>query len=96
MKNNHTESRKARLQQAAMAGMIVMAGVGFVGSASAGMLPQGWVKCYGIARAHQNQCMSVGGITRGSSTTNGNPDAWLGAPKGVCLKIVNSSLTPGK
>ncbi|OYV78467.1 MAG: hypothetical protein B7Z70_09425 [Acidithiobacillus ferrivorans] len=43
-----------------------------------------------------NQCMSMGGITRGSAKTNGDPDAWLGVPKGVCLKIVGGSLTPGK
>ncbi|WP_404812587.1 MULTISPECIES: BufA1 family periplasmic bufferin-type metallophore [Acidithiobacillus] len=40
--------------------------------------------------------MSIGGVTRGSAKTNGNPDAWLAVPKGVCLKIVGSSLTPGK
>ena len=90
------DGNKARLQKMAMAGMVAMAGVGFSTIASAGMLPHGWVKCYGIALAHQNQCMSVNGIKRGSSTTNGNPDAWLGVPKGVCLKIVNGSMTPGK
>ncbi|WP_404812730.1 MULTISPECIES: DUF2282 domain-containing protein [Acidithiobacillus] len=40
--------------------------------------------------------MSIGGITPGSAKTNGNPDAWLAVPKGVCLKIVGGSLTPGK
>ncbi|UEO00448.1 DUF2282 domain-containing protein [Acidiferrobacter thiooxydans] len=90
------DSNKVRFQKMAVAGMVAMTAAGFSASASAGMLPHGWAKCYGIARAHQNQCMSVDGITRGSATTNGNPDAWLGVPKGVCLKIVNGSLSPGK
>ena len=89
-------NRKHTFQRTLFAGAVAMAGVGFAGTAMAGMMPQGYVKCYGIARAHQNQCMSIGGITRGSAKTNGNPDAWLAVPKGVCLKIVGGSLTPGK
>jgi uncharacterized membrane protein len=87
--------RNRVLRQAALAGALALAGAGFAGTAWAG-LPPGYVKCYGIAKAHQNQCRSIGGITRGSATTNGNPDAWLGMPKGVCTKIVGGSLTPGK
>jgi len=88
--------RNRVLRQAALAGALALAGAGFASTAWAGMMPHGYVKCYGIAKAHQNGCMSIGGITRGSATTNGNPDAWLAVPKGVCLKIVGGSLTPGK
>ncbi|PKY11510.1 hypothetical protein B1757_04675 [Acidithiobacillus marinus] len=89
-------NRKQTFKRTLFAGVVVMAGAGFASTAWAGMMPHGYVKCYGIARAHQNQCMSIGGITRGSAKTNGNPDAWLAVPKGVCMKIVGGSLTPGK
>lgn len=94
--SNVTVNRKHTFQRVAFAGVVAMAGAGFASTAWAGMMPSGYVKCYGIARAHMNQCMSMGGITRGSAKTNGDPDAWLGVPKGVCLKIVGGSLTPGK
>jgi uncharacterized membrane protein len=90
---------KNTLQHAAFAGVLALASVGFTGTAWAGMMsmvPKGYVQCYGIAKAHQNGCMSIDGITRGSSTTNGNPDAWLAVPAGVCQKIVGGSLVPGK
>ncbi|MBU2753566.1 DUF2282 domain-containing protein [Acidithiobacillus sp. CV18-2] len=92
----HGSNRNKMVRHVAMAGVLALAGAGFASTAWAGMMPEGYVKCYGIAKAHQNQCMSIGGITRGSAATNGNPDAWLAVPKGVCQKIVGGSLTPGK
>ena len=90
--SNAAENRKHIIQRAAFAGLLTMTGAGFASSAWAGMT--GYVRCYGIARAHMNQCNSIAGITRGSAATNGDPDAWLAVPKGLCLKIVGGSLTP--
>ena len=56
-------------------------------------------KCYGIAKAHKNDCgaSEAGTSCQGTSKVDGNPNAWVYVgPKGVCEKIVGGSLTHGK
>lgn len=56
--------------------------------------PTDMEKCYGIARAHQNDC---GTNTHGCSneqTVDGDKSNWLAVPKGLCNKIVGGSLKP--
>ena len=48
-------NRNKMVRHVAMAGVLALAGAGFASTAWAGMLPEGYVKCYGIAKAHQNQ-----------------------------------------
>ncbi len=51
-------------------------------------------KCYGIAKAHQNDCAAGPGTScAGSSTTDGQKNAWMLVPEGTCEKIVGGSLS---
>lgn len=52
-------------------------------------------KCYGIARAGQNDCASTGNNScAGTSRVDADPLAWLYVPAGYCERIVEGSLTP--
>ena len=46
-------------------------------------------KCYGIAKAGKNDCAAGPGTScQGSSTKDGEEDAWMLVMKGNCEKIV--------
>ena len=55
-------------------------------------------KCYGVAKAGQNDCgiKSQGTSCAGQAKTDGIHDAWIYLPKGACDKIVGGSTTPAK
>jgi len=53
-------------------------------------------KCYGIVKAGQNDCATATASCAGSSTKDGQKDAWMLVPKGSCEKIVGGSLDAGK
>jgi uncharacterized membrane protein len=52
-------------------------------------------KCYGIAKAHKNDCAvkNSSHSCAGQATKNGEKDAFVYVPKGACEKIVGGSLT---
>jgi len=52
-------------------------------------------KCYGIAKAGQNDCASTGNNScAGTSRADADPRAWLYLPEGYCERVVEGSLTP--
>ena len=52
-------------------------------------------KCYGIAKAGQNDCASTGNNScGGTSKANGDPNAWIYVPAGYCERIVGGSVKP--
>lgn len=51
-------------------------------------------KCYGIAKAGQNDCATATSSCNGTSTRDNQKDAYLNVPAGACNKIVGGSLTP--
>jgi uncharacterized membrane protein len=52
-------------------------------------------KCYGIAKAGQNDCASAGSNScGGTSKANSDPKAWMYVPAGYCARIVGGSTTP--
>jgi uncharacterized membrane protein len=52
-------------------------------------------KCYGIAKAGQNDCASTGNNScAGTSRVNADPNAWVYVPAGYCDRIVSASKTP--
>ena len=54
-------------------------------------------KCYGVAKAGQNDCKAGPGTScAGSSTKDAQKDAWMFVAKGSCDKIVGGSLKPKK
>lgn len=54
----------------------------------------GTEKCYGIAKAHHNDCASKAAkhSCAGQAKTDGGKDDWVKLPKGVCSKIVGGNL----
>lgn len=53
-------------------------------------------KCYGVAKAGKNDCQTANSSCAGTSTKDGQKDAFVAVPKGLCEKLVGGSLTPGK
>jgi uncharacterized membrane protein len=50
-------------------------------------------KCYCVAKAGKNDCAAGPGTScAGSSTIDGQSNAWMYVPKGSCEKLVNGSL----
>jgi uncharacterized membrane protein len=59
--------------------------------------PTNWKaeKCYGIAKAGQNDCASTGNNScGGTSKINSDPRGWIYVPAGYCERIVGGSLKP--
>ncbi|MFT5451451.1 MAG: putative membrane protein [Enterobacterales bacterium] len=51
-------------------------------------------KCYGVAKAGQNDCKAGAGTScAGTSTTDAQGDAWIYVAKGTCDKLVGGSLS---
>ena len=48
-------------------------------------------KCYGVAEAGKNDCQTASSSCAGTSTEDGQADAWIYLPKGTCDKIVGGS-----
>ena len=54
-------------------------------------------KCYGVAKAAQNDCKAGPGTScAGTSTKDGQGNAWIYVAKGTCDKIVGGSLDEKK
>ena len=53
-------------------------------------------KCYGIAKAGKNDCQTATSSCAGTSKRDRQADAWLAVPAGLCEKLVDASLKPGK
>ncbi|HVV69454.1 MAG TPA: DUF2282 domain-containing protein [Gammaproteobacteria bacterium] len=56
--------------------------------------PPGMEKCYGIAKARQNQCGTKSHACGGLSKKDRDPEAWIFLPKGSCDKIAGGSTSP--
>lgn len=50
-------------------------------------------KCFGVAKAGQNGCQNKHGSCAGTSKVDGQKDAWIIVPKGLCTKLVGGSLS---
>jgi uncharacterized membrane protein len=51
-------------------------------------------KCYGVSEAGKNDCAAGPGTTcAGTSTVDGQGNAWIYVPQGTCEKLVNGSLS---
>ena len=52
-------------------------------------------KCYGVVKAGKNDCQTASSACAGTSTTDGQKDAWVYVPKGTCDKLVGGSTKAG-
>lgn len=53
-------------------------------------------KCYGVAKKGMNDCATATSSCASSSNKDGQKDAFIILPKGLCDRIVGGSLTPEK
>lgn len=83
------------IMAAAVTALFTLGAVGASGTALAAGKPA-MQKCYGIAKAHQNDCKSASHACKGMSTKNDDPKSFIALPKGVCEKIAGGSVSPGK
>ena len=51
-------------------------------------------KCFGIAKATQNDCQTTSNSCAGTAKRDMQPDAWIYVPAGTCQKIAGASLMP--
>lgn len=58
-------------------------------------VPKGTEKCYGIAKAGQNDCSNNAHKCGGEAKENGSKSEWLAVPNGLCNKIVGGSTKSG-
>jgi uncharacterized membrane protein len=79
----------------AMAGVIGLAAVAQAANPTPAPVPAFKnEKCYGIAKAGQNDCQTANSSCAGTSQRDGQADAWLYVPAGACAKIVGGSAKP--
>lgn len=55
----------------------------------------GMVKCYGISRAHMNDCASTSHSCQGQAVHNGSKESFPLVPDGLCHKIVGGARKAG-
>jgi uncharacterized membrane protein len=75
---------KSTLIHAAVAGLIA---AGMAGEAIAQEAKPAKEKCFGIAKAGQNDCGTASHSCAGKSKKNGAPDEWKYVAKGTCEKL---------
>ena len=81
------------LTKIAVAGALTAA---LAASPLGGALAAEMEKCYGVAKAGMNDCKAGEGTTcQGTSTMDGQMNAWILTPAGLCGKLVGGSLTEG-
>ncbi len=51
-------------------------------------------KCFGIAKAGQNDCQTANSSCAGTSKRDSQGDAWIYMPAGACDKVVGGSKEP--
>lgn len=75
----------------AVAGLFALNALGIASAAHAEDKPE---KCYGVVKAGKNDCQTATSSCAGTSTADGQKDAWIYLPKGTCEKVVGGSLKP--
>ncbi len=82
---------KRKLLQSAVAGMIAL-GIGQPASAQDATADK--EKCYGIAKAGQNDCGTAKHTCAGKAKRDKDPEEWKYVPKGTCEKAGGSTKGP--
>lgn len=62
-------------------------------STRAGEIPN-MEKCYGVTKAGLNDCSTRAHHCSGESKIDGDREAWILVPEGLCRRLVGGSTTP--
>lgn len=52
---------------------------------------KGMEKCYGVAKAHQNDCGNNAHTCSGYAKVDGDKKEWIFVPTGLCKRIIGGS-----
>jgi uncharacterized membrane protein len=94
MQENCMNSRTITIQ-AAIAALLAM-GTASAAPAHDTPAPAGMEKCFGIAKAGQNDCGTAKHGCATLSKVDRDPEDWKGVPKGTCLKLGGKLEVPKK
>ena len=83
----------SKLAQSAVAAILAVAGAQHAAAADDKSQPM--EKCYGIAKAGQNDCGTARHSCAGKSAKDNAPDEWKYVPKGTCEKLGGKSTSSG-
>jgi uncharacterized membrane protein len=81
---------KTAILAAAIGGLVAFAGPAFSADDEKAAQTE---KCYGVAKAGQNECAGPAHSCQGQSKKDADGREWIKLPKGTCAKIVGGSLT---
>ena len=84
-------SKSKQTAAAALAGLVAVGMSAVATNASAAEME----KCYGVVKAGNNDCQTSNSACAGTSTADGQKDAWLLVPKGMCARLVNGNTEAG-
>ena len=76
-------------QTVLLSGLVLLASVSQVGVVVASE------PCYGVVVAGQNDCETNTTACAGTAALDGQADAYISVPNGLCEKLVNGSLEEG-
>jgi uncharacterized membrane protein len=86
-------SSASKLAQSAVAAILAVAGAQHANAAEDKAAPM--EKCYGIAKAGQNDCGTARHSCAGKAAKDNAPDEWKYVPKGTCEKMGGKSASSG-
>ncbi len=81
-------SNKSPILLSAVSSLLVL---GMAAGAPAVAADSEMEKCFGVVKAGKNDCQTANSSCAGTSTVDGQGDAWVFVPKGTCEKIVGGS-----
>lgn len=73
----------------AVTGLIALAGTAV--TTSTAVAAEAKEKCYGVAKAGKNDCATKTSSCAGTSKTDGQKDAFIMVPKGLCDRLAGGS-----
>lgn len=85
-------SKKDELIKSAITAFLAMVTTTSAFSASNDTTSSTTEKCYGVSRAGMNDCSTATSTCASSSTKDGQADAFILLPKGLCERIVGGKL----
>lgn len=81
-----------RVVKSAIKSVLALAAVSTVFATTEAFAEQETEKCYGVVKAGMNDCQTSNQSCAGSALKDGQLDAFVFVPKGLCEKIVGGSL----
>ena len=82
-------SKRNQAAAAALAGLVAIGMSAVATNVSAAEME----KCFGVAKAGSNDCQTATSACAGTSKRDGQADAWMLVPAGICERLTGGDLT---